>query len=635
MFAWFLAAAALAGDPSSLAVLPFADGGHDEAWDGLGQALSGMVTTDLVDVPALVLVERARLDVVLDELSLARRGVVDPSTAARVGRGLGADLLLQGSYTVVGDTLLLDARVVDVETSRVLGAADAQGAVTDFVAVEKELVTDLLATLDVSLDGAATRRLMLRAPTEAWEALSSYGSGLDAQRAGRLDDARAAFERAVATDPAFALATTALSELRGVLESERARQASVGDRTHADAEARVLARWAGRPWERLPADASPDARMDALVGIALTAMVLEDQQRSCERVDLQRAWLLAQGGVIAEPPRTSAGTLTSVVQARATELGYAALPEASPGAPRMSYERPTDRLRPWRDTWAFVTSGYVNFGAPPAGDLIGALRLCLTPAELPGALDALRRSLVDVGGVRQNGDRGLTLDEGLTLWSLWASARAGGASAAMTRRAEALLAGRAADDPVRAELLRLLDEVAKVADAHAASVVRRHGQDEATLVRVMQAMAAGPSDTSVRWTGGLGCDKITGQEKNGAPDWLVRFATSEGIGRDIMLDLAGRTWGELRDAGCLVGVRSPFADAADVYAFMATLPARVTPAGEADAACRAGLSALEMMSTDVARRGAASSPDTLAWSMYGLLATYHGTLVWNRCVETR
>jgi len=52
--------------------------------------LTDMFITELQAMPQLQVVERSRLDTIMDELELAELGVIDPETAQKIGRIVGA-----------------------------------------------------------------------------------------------------------------------------------------------------------------------------------------------------------------------------------------------------------------------------------------------------------------------------------------------------------------------------------------------------------------------------------------------------------------------------------------------------------------------------------------------------------------
>jgi TolB-like protein len=80
----------------------------------------GMLMGELRNNSSIVLVERERLRQVLDEIKLGQTGEVDPATAAKAGKVLGARHMIFGSFIIDRKgNLRLDARSVNVETSEV------------------------------------------------------------------------------------------------------------------------------------------------------------------------------------------------------------------------------------------------------------------------------------------------------------------------------------------------------------------------------------------------------------------------------------------------------------------------------------------------------------------------------------
>ncbi|WP_218188441.1 CsgG/HfaB family protein, partial [Desulfosarcina cetonica] len=70
------------------------------------------------------LVERERLLAVLQELSLGSSELADEATALRVGKLIGARLMLFGVYQVIGSQMRLDLRLVDVASTQVIQTAE-------------------------------------------------------------------------------------------------------------------------------------------------------------------------------------------------------------------------------------------------------------------------------------------------------------------------------------------------------------------------------------------------------------------------------------------------------------------------------------------------------------------------------
>jgi curli biogenesis system outer membrane secretion channel CsgG len=143
----------------------------------IGRGISNMLVTALVNSDRFTVVERNPEVIrnLLEEQSLGLSGVVDPMTAARVGRILGArgvvigevsefGIRKTGAYVGLGGKktittrVVIDARMVDVETGRILMAAPGIGqssTQTSGVALTFEFGT---AGFDETTIGMATRK---------------------------------------------------------------------------------------------------------------------------------------------------------------------------------------------------------------------------------------------------------------------------------------------------------------------------------------------------------------------------------------------------------------------------------------------------------------------------------------------
>jgi curli biogenesis system outer membrane secretion channel CsgG len=93
---------------------------------GTQMEISDFITSRVLDTirtEGNVVVEREKLLSVLAELSLGASELADPDTQLRVGRLVGAQRMVFGGYQVLGQSMRIDLRLVEVETGRVLKAA--------------------------------------------------------------------------------------------------------------------------------------------------------------------------------------------------------------------------------------------------------------------------------------------------------------------------------------------------------------------------------------------------------------------------------------------------------------------------------------------------------------------------------
>src|SRR5215831_938321 len=104
----------------TVAVLYFDNGaiGRAADYDPLRKAMADMFITELMKNTNLHIVERDRLQALLEEIDLAQTKTIDKETAVRIGKLLSAHHMIMGAFVVTPDgTMRIDARAVNVETS--------------------------------------------------------------------------------------------------------------------------------------------------------------------------------------------------------------------------------------------------------------------------------------------------------------------------------------------------------------------------------------------------------------------------------------------------------------------------------------------------------------------------------------
>ena len=111
---------------SRLAILPLADAAQNRDTP-LGNYLSEKVTYELYKTDSAIIVERPQLQRIMDEFTLTMRGSFDDTSVKRIGRLLGVDAVIMGTYVELGtDTVEVNARIVAVETAEVIGVGTIQ-----------------------------------------------------------------------------------------------------------------------------------------------------------------------------------------------------------------------------------------------------------------------------------------------------------------------------------------------------------------------------------------------------------------------------------------------------------------------------------------------------------------------------
>lgn len=189
--------------PRTVAVFPFRLAQGDPSMEPLSRVMADLLVTDLSQTDRLTVLERSRVQLLLDEMELSETGLVDPALAVRSGRLLGAARVVQGSLEGGDDEFALQAVVVPVGTAeRATPSLLSRGAVEEFFDLEKRLALQIYEQLGIQLTPAEEERVTRR-PTENMAAILAYGQGLAASDRGDFSEAAEAFGRAAALDPNF------------------------------------------------------------------------------------------------------------------------------------------------------------------------------------------------------------------------------------------------------------------------------------------------------------------------------------------------------------------------------------------------------------------------------------------------
>lgn len=212
-----------AAEPFTIAVLPMTIAG-DSSLQPLSRGLAELLTTDLALIRSLRLLERVQIGVLLDELKLGQTSRADPETAARVGRLLRAERMVQGVASITANgPVRLSATVVRGD-GNVRAGAQANGTFKQLLDLEKQLVFSLATQLGIQLTEAERQRILRQGPKNL-AAFLAYSQGLDALDRGDYRAAAAAFSAAVRADPSFQQA----QQQQQAADAAPAVQASPGD----------------------------------------------------------------------------------------------------------------------------------------------------------------------------------------------------------------------------------------------------------------------------------------------------------------------------------------------------------------------------------------------------------------------
>lgn len=203
-----------AGGPrNSIAVLPFSnESAAEENAEFFANGIHDEVLTQLSRIRALKVISRTSVMEYRDTTKNLRE----------IGAELGVATILEGRVQRAGDRLRINVQLIDTASDEHLWADiyDRQLTAEDIFAIQTEMAIAIADALKATLTPTEVARLNER-PTQSTRAYDFYLSGLqylqDSDRLTRTPLAILQFERAIAEDPAFALAYARLSQAHSVM----------------------------------------------------------------------------------------------------------------------------------------------------------------------------------------------------------------------------------------------------------------------------------------------------------------------------------------------------------------------------------------------------------------------------------
>jgi TolB-like protein len=143
-----------------IAVFPFEDANARTEFTKLGQSLTEMLITSLINEDKFNVMERVQLEKILKEQSLSQTGVIDAETAIEVGKLSGLEAVVVGSISQLKTSIEADARLIEVETGKALAAASSSvNRVDDIRGLANDLASQLSAKAHLIVPEADTTKV--------------------------------------------------------------------------------------------------------------------------------------------------------------------------------------------------------------------------------------------------------------------------------------------------------------------------------------------------------------------------------------------------------------------------------------------------------------------------------------------
>lgn len=171
---------------------------HKTQYDPMEQGFADLMINRLNNSTNLKVVERERIEWILNEIKLQNQ--YDMEGAVRVGKQLGVQTVLLGSFIIVGDQIWLGARLVKVETSEILLTDEIKGDLDNFFDLVDKLGQKIADKINVTLKEQTTQETS-EAPS--LDAIMSYSVGLSYLEKEDYKNAYDKFEEALKYSPNY------------------------------------------------------------------------------------------------------------------------------------------------------------------------------------------------------------------------------------------------------------------------------------------------------------------------------------------------------------------------------------------------------------------------------------------------
>jgi tetratricopeptide (TPR) repeat protein len=193
---------------NTVAVSTFKNLGSENL-EPLGKGIAAMLIHDLSQVPDLQVVERVKLQALLEEMNLGTSGLVDQKTIPKVGKLLKAKHVATGNIAdIKEENLQIFSEVFDAEQIGSFDTLGVQGAMKEFYHLEKMIACIIIEGLGHYCSKMPDAFGKIH--TKSLAALTAFSVGLDYLDQEKYDEAREEFQKALDEDPKFDLAEEAL-----------------------------------------------------------------------------------------------------------------------------------------------------------------------------------------------------------------------------------------------------------------------------------------------------------------------------------------------------------------------------------------------------------------------------------------
>lgn len=200
----------------TVAILYFTNGAliDNAAYAPLSKGMAEMLITELAQNSGVRVVERDRLQSLIEEQNLQNSDRVDKETAVRMGKTLGARHMLMGTFVIdPKKNMRIDVRAVNTETSAIEYTESVTGNADNLL----QLVIQLGAKVNAGLKLPALKTASISVPASKspnqFKAIMAMSQALEAEDRKNTTEAVSLYKQAIALNPDFDRAKVRLASI--------------------------------------------------------------------------------------------------------------------------------------------------------------------------------------------------------------------------------------------------------------------------------------------------------------------------------------------------------------------------------------------------------------------------------------
>ena len=181
----------------------------------LSKGMAEMLITELAQNNAVRVVERDRLQSLIEEQNLQNSDRVDKETAIKLGKTLGARHMLMGTFVIdPKKNMRIDVRAVNTETSQIEYTESVTGPSDNLLQLVMQLGTKVNAGLKLpALKTASATTPAAKSPNQ-FKALMAMSQAIEAEDKKDKVQAATLYKQAIALNPDFERAKVRLASIK-------------------------------------------------------------------------------------------------------------------------------------------------------------------------------------------------------------------------------------------------------------------------------------------------------------------------------------------------------------------------------------------------------------------------------------